>query len=161
QESTNAVETTSAYDYAGEPADSQTLNVRVAALDADTFTPGQAFFGEPPTLGPATSKWYRVAFALRDASEGPDVDDPPAPGQPGVTGSGWLQPEWDGADRQVNDPLVCTVWGEGAGPYGPELTLLLDEDEAPKPIGLTATFNGLGACTTAQAVFAANPGVLP
>lgn len=161
QESTEAVETTSMYDHAGEPADSQTLVVRGAALDADTFTPGLAFFGEPPTLGYATSRWYRVAFALRDESEGPAVDEPPAPGQPGVTGSGWVQPEWDGRDRTVDDPLVCTVWGEGVGPYGLELQLLLDEDAAPKPIGLDATFNGLGACTTAQATFAANPGLVP
>src|SRR5690606_24371029 len=51
QESTQAVETTSMYNHAGDPSDTQTLVVRGAVLDADTFTPGQAFFGEPPTLG--------------------------------------------------------------------------------------------------------------
>src|SRR5690606_5101780 len=162
QESTQAVETTSLYGHSGEPADTQTLNVRAAALDADTFTPGLAFFGLPPKLTSVNvNRWYRVAFALRDESEGPSVDQPPAPGQPGVTGSGWTQPEWDGAERQIDTPLLCTVWGEGVGSYGAELQLLLDEDEAPQPVGLDATFNALGACTSAQATFAASPGVLP
>src|SRR5690606_21903388 len=116
QESTQAVATTSMYDHAGEPADAHTLNVRGAALDADTLTPGLALFGEPPALTPfSVNRWYRGAFALRDESEGPTVDDPPAPGQPGVTGSGWLQPEWVAEDRMIDTPLICTVWGEGVG----------------------------------------------
>src|SRR5690606_24379531 len=76
QEATEAVETTSVYDHAGDPSDTQTLNVRVAALDSDTFTPGLAFFGSPPELTPfSVNNWYRVAFALRDESEGPTVDN--------------------------------------------------------------------------------------
>src|SRR5690606_35837222 len=123
---------------------------------------GLVFFGEPPALTPlSVNRWYRVAFALRDESEGPTLDDPPAPGQPGVTGSGWTQAEWDGAERLIDTPLLCTVWGEGQGDYGAELQLILDVDEAPQPVGLEATFNGLGACTTAQATFAAHPGLIP
>ncbi len=161
QEATQAVETTSIYAQDGAPEYTHTLNVRGAVLDADSFTPGLAFFGEPPTIGPTDSRWLRVAFALRDATEGPTVDAPPAPGQPGVTGSGWVQPEWSGREQQIIDPLTCSVWGEGTGPYGLELDLLLDGDAAPKPIGIDATFNGLGACTSAQVTFPANPGVLP
>src|SRR5690606_32617654 len=92
---------------------------------------------------------------------GPTIDDPPAPGQPGVTRSGWTQAEWAGAERLIDTPLLCTVWGEGQGDYGAELQLILDVDEAPQPVGLEATFNGLGACTTAQATFAAHPGLIP
>lgn len=161
QASTAAVESTSVYGFDGAPSDTLTMVVRGAALDAGTFTPGLVFFGMPPTLGVNTSRWYRVAFAVRDASEGVTVDQPPPPGLPGVTGSGWTLPEYVGREPQVDDPLVCTVWGEGFGDYGPELALMLDEDASPKPVGLDVTFNGLGACTTAQASFAASPGVLP
>ncbi len=161
QASTNAIEITSSYDHLGDVDRTQTRNVRAAVLDADTFTPGLAFFGEPPTMGPTGSRWYRVAFALRDASEGPTVDEPPEPGQPGVTGSGWTIPEWIDRERQIVTPLVCTVWAEGSGEYGPQLQLILGEDEAPVPVAADVSFNGLGACTTATVAFPASPGVVP
>lgn len=161
QDSTEAVETTNAYDHNGDPTGVATLVVRAAAMDAETFVPGLAWMGTPPTLNLSRDRWYRVAFALRDASEGLTVDPPPGPGQPGVTGSGWLIPEWDGRHRQVDTPLACTIWAESLGGYGPELSLLLDVDEAPQPVGVDATFNGLGACTSAQVTFAAHPGLVP
>lgn len=159
QASAAAVTTANAYGVDGTPS-LQTVVVRGAVLDAPVAVPGLAWFGMPP-VSPGTSLWYRVAFSLMDASEGVSVDPPPAPGQPGVTGSGWVQPEWVGREHQIDTPLITTVWGEGVGDYGPELTLLMDADEAPQAVGLEATFNGLGACTSAQVSFAANPGLAP
>lgn len=156
-----AISITSSYGHTGAVALTQTRNARAAVLDADTFTPGLAWLGEPPSMGPMQSRWYRVSFALQDAAEGPAVDLPPAPGQPGVTGSGWTIPEWVGREQQIVTPLRCSVWTEGMGDYGPELVEVLPEDEGPVCVAADVIFNGLGACTSAVLAFASSPGVVP
>src|SRR5690606_31731582 len=161
QESTEAVEITGVYSPSGAPMGMQTQNIRAAALDASPFTPGLAFTGEAPFVSYGSTTGLRAVFALRDESEGPELDEVPTPGQPGVTGSGWMQPEWVGRDRLIDNPLGCTVWEGGSGPYGDELQLMLDEDQALPPVAIEATFNGLGACTSAQAIFPADPGLVP
>lgn len=163
QASTDAIDTTNTYDHNGVPTSPDaTLVVRAAAMDAEVTEPGLSWFGLPPAFSGSNDRWYRVAFALMDASEGISVDTPPPPGLPGVTGSGWLQPEWTGRTHEIATPLVCTIWGPGVDEYGqPALALFLDEDEAPQPVGVDATFNGLGACTSAQVTFAAHPGLVP
>lgn len=135
---------------------------RIAVLETFDPTVGQRQqYGDPSFTDLTDPFLVGIAVALVDASHGGAVDPPPAPGQPGVTGSGWVLPEWVGRDHQVTTPLATSVWVEGPGPYGQELTQVLDEFEGPRPVGLEITFNGLGAITSGVATFAAPTGLVP
>lgn len=145
-----------------DPAGTRTHDVgsRVAVLE--TFDPPvgeRQLWGDPSFVDVFDPMGLvGVAVALVDASHGGAVDPPPAPGQPGVTGSGWVLPEWAGRERQITTPLACSVWAEGAGA---ELEEVMDEFTGPRPVGLEVTFNGLGAITSGVATFAAPTGLVP
>lgn len=136
----------------GLPVGASVVANRVGALAAP------APVNELLTYGGSSSAYHaRVAVVLVDEAQGPSVDAPPEPGQPGVTGSGWLVPEWEGRERQVVTPLATTILGEGGG----DLTPVLEPEATPQAVALDATFNGLGACTSATAAFPAFPGLVP
>lgn len=134
---------------------------RIAVLETFDPTVGQQqLYGDPAWAAP--SDWLTgICVVLVDISQGGAVDAPPAPGQVGVTGSGWILPEWVGRERQVLTPLACSVWTEGTGDYGPELVEVMNEFDGLRPVGLDVTFNGLGAITSGVATFAAPTGLVP
>lgn len=137
------------------------IGSRIAALE--TFDPpvGQRQqYGDPSWAVPGD--WLTsISVVLVDVSHGGAVDQPPPPGMPGVTGSGWVLPEWIGRERQVLTPLACSAWTEGEGSEGPELVEVMTEFDGLRPVGLEVTFNGLGAITSATATFAAPTGLTP
>jgi hypothetical protein len=68
----------------------------------------------------------------------------------GVTGRGYLLPEYVNGERMIDNPLKTTLlkWDNDLGAVvdsGPE--------DLPQPIALEASFNSLGACLRAKAVF--------
>src|SRR5690625_2594270 len=135
---------------------------RTTALSDNVTTAVTAISGATPA-GDKIPRWPRVGRAtfrlvLTDATYGPPVDAAPQPGQRGVTGSGWALPEWTGRTHEIRNPLLTTFLAENAEG---ELEELLGPEDAPQPVGLEATFNGLGACLTATALFPAETGAVP
>lgn len=160
-----AIETIDHYRPSGTVAATQVLAVSTVVLDVPpgAYTPGAAT-GGPWEAMPGTSNTNRfVLFSLMDPTAGGMPIDPPVPaGIPGLTGSGWVIPEWDGREHRILDPLRCTVWTQGEGEDGPELVPDTSQGLSQlEPVGLDAMYNGVGACVSAQASFPADPGVTP
>lgn len=153
-----AFETVDHYDLSNVIQGHMLVAQRAAVLHADNYTPGQVTLGPDDDLGSYQRKaWY---FALMNPlTPGFAVDPPEAPGQPGVTTSGWILPEWEGRQHRIKNPLRCTVWTEGETPSGPGL--VPDALGQLEPIGLDAAFDALGNCQTAVATFPADPGLTP
>lgn len=114
---------------------------------------------DPPVFEPNDGRERSPVLAvLRVDPDAIPVTPLPPPGVVGATGSGSLVPEWDGPAHIIKNPLltaalVPTPDGTGFTRTPPEST--------PQPVALEASFNSVGACTTAIALFPADPQFAP
>lgn len=125
----------------------------IASADVNTLFPVA-----PPDLNARGSRWTIIGTRLR---AGPELSPPtplPPPGVVGATGSGSATPEWDAANHVIKNPLLARALT--LDPAGTALIPVPPED-TPQPVALEATFNSVGACTTAIALFPAHPQFTP